>query len=274
MSIQSDGAAADGPAGCAWITGASSGLGRALALSLARAGWSVVASARRGELLDELAREADGLPGRIAALPVDVTDAAAVSRAVAHIEVTIAPIALAVLNAGSHRVVDPARLAVEDFRSLVELNLMGTVNCLAAALPGMQRRGSGRIAIVASLAGYVGLPTAAAYGMTKAGLINMAESLRPELATQGITLQLANPGFVDTPLAARNRFAMPFLMSTPAAVAALQRGLASDRFEIVFPWRFAMLMKLLRLLPYPLLFRVTRRLAPRYPPVEGDETRS
>jgi short-subunit dehydrogenase len=248
--------------GCIWITGASTGIGRAVALRLARDGHVVVASARNLEALGALSQER-AAPGRIEALALDVTDAAAVAMAVERIENTIAPIALALLNAGTHRAVRADRFDADTFRALVELNLFGTVNCLAALLPRFIARRSGHIAIVASVAGYAGLPTASAYGMTKAGLINMAEALQPELAALGVKLQIVNPGFVRTPLTDRNEFPMPFLIGPDDAAAAIERGLASSRFEIAFPKRFTLIMKLLRLLPYRPFFAITRRLMPK-----------
>jgi len=245
--------------GCAWITGASSGLGRGLALRLARAGWRVVASARNAAALAALAHESD----HITAQPVDIAQDAAVAQAVLDIEASISPIGLAVLNAGLHVPVRARTLHAAEFRQLADVNLLGTVNCLAAVLPAMIRRRRGQIAIVASVAGYRGLPTAAAYSMTKAGLIAMAEALKPELDLLGIRLQIVNPGFVRTPLTERNRFPMPFLMDLDDAVAAFHRGLESERFEIVFPRSLAYMMKILRLLPYPLAFAITRRLVPR-----------
>ncbi len=248
--------------GCVWITGASSGLGRALALRMAADGWRVAASARGVQSLNELAKSAKGLSGEIHAFPLDVTDADAVTAAVRTVEQLLGPIRQAVLNAGSHRPVRAAALTAADFRDLAELNLMGTVHCLEALLPGMIARRAGRIAVVASLAGYLGLPTSAAYGMTKAGLINMAEALKPELDAYGIHMQIVNPGFVRTPLTDRNPFPMPFLMEAEAAAEAFYRGLRSRRFEIVFPRRFAYLLKILRALPAPLAFGLTRRLVP------------
>jgi short-subunit dehydrogenase len=245
--------------GAVWITGASSGLGAALAGRMSRAGRTVATSARRGDALAELAAAAPG-PGSLHPYPLDVADAEKVAAGVAAVERALGPIDQAVLNAGTHRSVDVRALKVEDFRALVELNLMGTVNCLAAVLPPMLARRRGRIAIVASVAGYRGLPTAAAYGMTKAGLMNMAEALRVELAPHGIVVQVVNPGFVRTPLTDRNRFPMPFLMEPEAAAEAFFRGLQSDRFEIAFPRRFVLMMKLLRCLPAPLAFAVTRRM--------------
>jgi NAD(P)-dependent dehydrogenase (short-subunit alcohol dehydrogenase family) len=251
-----------GSQGCVWITGASSGLGHALARRMAVEGWRVAASARSTDPLNELVRDARNLRGEIHAFPLDVTDLAAVAAAVKSIEALLGPIDQAVLNAGSHRPVRAVGLSAADFRDLAELNLMGTVNCLDALLPGMILRRAGRIAVVASLAGYRGLPTSAAYGMTKAGLINMAEALKPELDGYGIRLQVVNPGFVRTPLTDKNPFPMPFLMEVEDAAGVFLRGLRSDRFEIVFPKRFAYLLKILRVLPAPLAFAVTRRLVP------------
>jgi NAD(P)-dependent dehydrogenase (short-subunit alcohol dehydrogenase family) len=247
--------------GVAFITGASTGIGRALAIRLAAAGWRVVVCARSAAGLDEVA--AAGAAGHIISRPLDVTDEQAVNRTISDIEANIGPIALAVLNAGGHRPVRAATLSVADFRALVELNLMGTVHCLAALLPAMRRRKLGQIAITSSVAGYRGLPTASAYGMTKAGLINMAESLAPELEDDDIRLQIVNPGFVATPLTAGNPFPMPFLITPEAAAEAYYRGLRRGRFEIVFPWRMAVVMKIYRILPYALAMRLARRFIPK-----------
>ena len=250
------------PQDLVWITGASSGLGRALALKMAAEGWRVAASARNQDQLQAVAALASAFPGRIEAFPLDVTDRTAVQVTVGRIVEDLGPPDVVVLNAGTHKPTPVAKLAAEDFRLLVELNLMGTLHCLEAILPSLRQRRAGKIAIVASLAGYVGLPLAGAYGMTKAGLINLAEALQPELRAEGVALQIVNPGFVRTPLTDRNPFHMPFLMEVEAAADAFYRGLQSGGFEIVFPRRFAYLLKLLRTLPYPLALAITRRLLP------------
>lgn len=234
-----------------WITGASSGIGRALALRLARDGRQVIASARSTDALADLARE----NANIDAWPLDVTDAAACEKAVAAIEAAHGPLSLAVLNAGTHKATPAIDFRAADIRALVDINLMGTVNALA---PLLARR-TKHIAVVASVAGYSGLPTAAGYGATKAALINMCEALKPECDALGIKLQLVDPGFVKTPLTDKNDFPMPFIMNVEDAVEALVRGLASDRFEIVFPRRFALILKFLRLLPYRLYFPLVRK---------------
>jgi len=241
-----------------WITGASSGIGRALALRLAGEGSTVFASARSADGLRELEAEAAGLPGRIRPLPVDVTDREAVIAAVEAMG-EAGPIDLAVLNAGTYLPVEAARFDAARFEAQVAVNLVGTANCLQALLPGMVARRAGRMALVASVAGYRGLPTGAAYGATKAALINLAESLRLELHGTGVTVQLVNPGFVRTPLTDRNDFRMPFLMPVDKAAARMARGFRTDRFEITFPKRFTWQLKLLRLLPYALYFPLARR---------------
>lgn len=246
-----------------WITGASSGIGRALALRMAKAGYRVAATARRQGELEALAREADGHVTPVAA---DTTDAASLAAAVRQIEETAGPIGMAVFCAGTYQALMGAELTAAKARPLFELNFMGTVNSLEAVLPGMLRRGKGRVAMVASLAGYFGLPTSAVYGASKAALINMAEALRPDLARSGIAVQIVNPGFVKTPLTDKNEFPMPFLMDVEDAAEAFYRGLHSDRFEITFPRRFSLLLRVLQMLPYRLSLALTRLTVPKEKP--------
>ena len=244
-----------------WVTGAGKGIGRALAKRLAEGGWLVAASARTAADLESLAAEAPA--GRIRAFPLDVTDLAATEATLAAIEAQIGPLDLALLNAGTHVPVSAEGFTVEAVRGLVETNLMGTVNGLAQVMPRFLARGSGRIAVVASLAGYRGLPTSAGYGATKAALINMCEALKPELEARGVELTLINPGFVRTPLTDKNDFPMPFLISAEEAVDRILAGLRGSAFETAFPTRFALIMKLLRILPDRLFFAVTRRMVRR-----------
>jgi short-subunit dehydrogenase len=243
-----------------WITGASSGIGRALALRLARTGAAVTASARAQEQLAALAREAERCAGTIASRPLDVTNSAAVAAVVEAIEKVQGPIDLAVLNAGTHVPMSAADFSIDSARRLIEVNYMGVVNGLAALLPRMTARRRGHIAVVASVAGYRGLPTAAAYGPTKAALINLCESLKLDCDRAAIKLQLVCPGFVETPLTARNDFPMPDMIPVEEAVDRLVHGLASDRFEIAFPPRFTTALRIARCLPYSMYFRIVRRM--------------
>ena len=246
----------------AWITGASTGIGRELALRLATQGCVVAASARSVAVLDSLAVESQSQPGRIVAMPVDVTDIRDVERTYTKIADELGVPDLCVLNAGTYIPVNAKRLNSRDFDSQFNLNVMGTVRVLEAVIPGMVKRKSGRIAVVASVSGYRGLRTASAYGATKAALINMCEALRMELGDHGIVVQVVNPGFIKTPLTDKNEFPMPFLMPVDKAVDQFYRGLLGNRFEITFPKRFTWMLKALRLLPYavylPMMNRTTK----------------
>ncbi|MGL4239944.1 MAG: SDR family NAD(P)-dependent oxidoreductase, partial [Beijerinckiaceae bacterium] len=186
--------------GCAWITGASSGIGKGVALEMARRGWTVAISARRQAELEAVALEAAGLPGRIIAHPCDVTDAEALRAAAQTIATAHGPIALAFFNAGIAPYVRAPDIDVAAFRQAVDVNVMGVVNGIAAVMPAMAKQGFGQISVNASIAGYGGLPKSAAYGATKAALINMCEALKFDCDNLGLVLQLVNPGFVETPL--------------------------------------------------------------------------
>ncbi len=244
------------------MTGASYGIGRALAAHMAKEGWQVAASARSRADLDDFALESKGWTGTVHAFPCDITDPDNVAEIVSGIEATLGSIELAVLNAGTHQAMRAKDFSAYAFRTLTNINLMGTVNCIEQLLPGMYARQAGQIAVVASVAGYRGLPTSAAYGMTKAGLINMTEALKPELDLANIQIQLICPGFVRTPLTDKNEFEMPFLMEPEDAAKAFYKGLMSRRFEIVFPWQMGLIFKFIGLLPAPMAFAITRRMIP------------
>jgi NAD(P)-dependent dehydrogenase (short-subunit alcohol dehydrogenase family) len=177
---------------------------------------------------------------------------------VTSVESVFGPIDLAVLNAGTWNVVKLDDFEPTAFRASMDVNYLGVVNGIAAVLPGMLARGRGHIAVVSSVAGYRGLPKAAAYGPTKAALINLVESLRPELEARGITISLVSPGFVETPMTSVNKFPMPFLMPVERAAERMLGGLVKGRYEIVFPRRLAYGMKLLRLLPNAVFFWIVR----------------
>ncbi len=246
--------------GVAWVTGAGRGIGRGVARRLAETGWIVAASARTARDLDSLAAE---VPGRITAFQLDVTDAAAADETGRRIAAALGPVDLAVLNAGGGFPVSAADFSVANFRRTVDLNLMGVVNCMGPLVPAMVARRAGHIAIMASIAGFLGLPSAAPYSATKAALNAMAEAFRPDFERHGIAMTIVNPGFVRTPLTQGNRFPMPFLMDLEPAVERIVAGLAARRYEIAFPWQMALGAKALRAAPHWLRFAVTRRLLPR-----------
>ena len=246
--------------GAAWITGASTGIGRALALELARRGWTVAATARSADKLDELARESANLPGKIHAFAADVTDAAAMAAAVQSITGKLGPVVLAIMNAGNYWPGSGDRIDIKKYADTYAINVMGQVNGIAPAVEKMKATGRGHIMLVASVSGYSGLPTAAAYGASKAAVINMAEALKFDFDRMNIRIQVVNPGFIETPLTEKNSFKMPALMPVEKAVLRMADGIDSGGFEITFPRRFTWALKLMRMLPYPLYFWLMKRM--------------
>ena len=247
-----------------WITGGGSGIGLAVARQLAGMGAKVIISGRHEQALLESCAQINqpALSGSLHPLVCDVTSLESVQAAWQHLSLDYGVPDLVLLNAGNHQPVSVNDFTPEPFKQLMAVNYFGVVNCLTVLLPDLLSRQRGQVGVVASVAGYSGLPSAAAYGGSKAALINTCEALYPELQAQGIQLSLINPGFVKTPLTDKNTFTMPFLIEVDQAAAAIIRGLQSRRFEIAFPRVFVMLLKVLRLLPYSLYFKLTRKLLP------------
>lgn len=231
--------------GVAWITGGSAGIGRAVALELANRGWTVYATARGEEDLKELAAESGG---RIVPVPGDVTKPEEMNAAVAKATAD-RPLALAILNAGIYHPMRAQTFSAEKARQTFDVNLSGVANALEPVLEHMIARGTGHIALTASVAGYRGLPDAAAYSATKAGLIAMAEALAMDMPDVGVRLSVVNPGFVETEATSVNDFDMPMLMQPAEAAHKLVDGLEAPGFEIRFPWQFALALRLIGALP-------------------------
>lgn len=242
-----------------WITGGSTGIGAEVAQQLAREGHTVAISARSADKLAVLAQQNYGA-GKILAYPLDVTDQNAVQQTVEKIIKDCGAIDLAMLCAGTYTPDDTEYLNVAAIESQFRLNVMGTVYAISALLPVMKHKPEAQIAVVASVAGYRGLPRAIGYGGTKAALINMVEAMKLDCDVLGIKLQLICPGFVKTPLTDKNTFPMPFLISVEEAGQTIVRGLKSNRFEIVFPTPMVIFMKILRWLPYRLFFPLVRKV--------------
>ncbi len=250
--------------GVVWITGASSGIGRAVALELVSRGYRVAVTARRLDALNELA----GMSEKIHAYAGDVTDREKMAAIVGEIENAHGPIALAFLNAGLYLAAERKIFSPQIIAQTFDVNIGGTVNCLAPVLDAMRPRRAGQIVITSSLAGFGGIPGSLAYAATKAALISMAETLRLTLDDDGINVQVVNPGFVTTEMTAyNNSFEMPFLMTADAAAKRICDGFARGGFEITFPRRLAWTFKAARFLPYalllPLMKRATRRAVRR-----------
>ncbi len=248
--------------GNVWITGAGKGIGRALALEYATRGWSVAASARTASDLETLAQEAaaEGLAGKVFAFPANVTHHDAMKQTFKAIEFDMGPLDHVIFNAGTSVPSDATTFNVAPFRTLMEINFLGVVNCIAAVLPTFMSRRAGHIGVMGSVAGYNGLPLSAAYGASKAALINMCEALKPELEVEGVGISIINPGFVRTPLTSKNKFNMPFLLEAEEAARIIYRGMTKGKFEIAFPFPMVAIFKGLRMAPYALFFAMTRRI--------------
>lgn len=239
-----------------WLVGASTGIGRELALILARRGVTVAISARSRDKLDELAR----LRPELSPFPLDVTDLTACKSTAQKIAETHGPIDLAVFNAGVWDPMGASDFGAERAAQSMRVNFAGVANGIEAVLPAMIARKAGHVAMVASVAGYRGLPRAAAYAPGKAAVISLAEVLKPDLARHGVKVSVINPGFVETPMTSVNEFPMPYLMKADRAAGIIAKGLEAGKFEIVFPWQMKVAMKVLRVLPYPVFFRVSNRM--------------
>lgn len=238
-----------------WIVGASSGIGAALAADLDARGARLALSARSAGRLRDVA---EGMRD-VMVLPLDVTDAGAFTPAMMQILDAWGGLDLVILNAGTYTPLRAWDLTTDIARQTVHTNLLGVMDGVAAVVPQMLRQQCGAIAIVGSVAGYRGLPKALAYGPSKAALINFAETLYLDLAPQGVSVFIINPGFVATPLTAQNDFDMPALISAEDAARRIVRGFAGGAFEIHFPQRFTRVMKLLRWLPDRLYFSLVSR---------------
>lgn len=240
----------------AWIIGASSGIGKALALLLAANNWTVAISSRNETVLQTIAQQHPHL----FSFPLDITCSQSIDTARDHILETLGAIDTLFLNAGDYTPMPLSEFNPLLFEQLMRINYFGVVNGLNAILPYMQAKQAGEIYVTASLAGYCGLPKAAPYNASKAAVISMTESLHLELKQQGIALRVINPGFVVSSLTDKNDFDMPFLISAEQAAAAIYKQMPTTHFEITFPKRMAWMMALLRLLPYRLYFAFTNNM--------------
>ncbi len=237
--------------GVTLITGASSGIGRSLARRLARHE-PVALIARRGELLASLAAEITAAGGRAAIAVADVTDRRALTQAIAAIETQLGPITRLIANAGGGAPTCVDAFDAAEIEAVIDLNLIGTVNTVAAVLPGMLARKTGHLVAIGSLAGSRGLPTAAAYSAAKGGLANFMESLRIDLRDRGVRVTLILPGFVATkPDSDRRRKEKPLTMALEAATARMEAAIIAGSPRLVLPRRLGFAVAVLRLLPCP-----------------------
>jgi short-subunit dehydrogenase len=241
------------------ITGASSGIGEALARELARRGWELALLARRADLLQKLASE---LP-RAVGIACDVADGAAVRDAVRRGEAELGgPFDLAVANAGVGIPTFAFEFNIADAEQMVRVNLLGTLYLFDAVAQSMISRGSGRFAGIASIAGLRGLPSASVYSATKAAMQNFLEASRIELKPFGVGVTIINPGFVATPMTEKNG-RMPFLVKVDDAARIIADGLERGKPVIEFPRPMSLLMRTGRIIPRVLYDRLTLPYAKR-----------
>jgi NADP-dependent 3-hydroxy acid dehydrogenase YdfG len=238
-----------------WVVGASSGIGLATAAALHASGARVAVSARNAQALQQFtAAHAGSL-----ALPLDVTDHASVCAAARRLQQAWGPPDLVFACAGHYKPVRATAYSLAEMRLHLDINYVGTLNLLDATLPALLAAGRGHVSLMGSVAGYRGLPQALAYGPTKAALNNLAEVLYLDLHDRGLGVSIVNPGFVDTPLTAQNRFRMPALMTPEQAAGEILRGWQAGQFEIHFPRRFTLGLKTLQSAWHGLYFAAIRR---------------
>lgn len=237
-----------------WLIGASSGIGLATAEALHAAGAQVVVSARQNTLLADFVATHPGAH----AFTLDVSDAQAM-QAVAQQVHDLQGLDVVIYCAGYYKALRATDYQLDEMLQHQGVNYVGALHMLDAVLPHLLAQQRGHVSLVASVAGYRGLPQSLAYGPTKAALIHLAEALYLDLAPLGLGVSVVNPGFVATPLTAQNEFHMPALMQPKDAARAMLQGWAQGRFEIHYPKRFTRWLKLMRILPYRLYFALVKR---------------
>ena len=241
-----------------WITGASSGIGRELAIQLACQNVEIYASARRSDELQILS----SINNNIHSINLDVSKIKDVRKKTKFFFENGNFPDLVILNAGVSRLftLDKIDEKYQDIIDSMDSNYFGVINCLSVILPRMIERKKGHIAIMSSVAGYRGLPNSVAYSPTKAALINLVEIMRSELSPLGINISIINPGFVDTDATKVNKFPMPSMVSVEFAARKIIRDLVKLKYEVAFPFMFTSFIKFLRILPNTLYFYIIRKL--------------
>lgn len=236
-----------------WIVGASSGIGAALAAELAHRGADLTLSARRKDELENLARNFER-PARIAAL--DVRDTNSMREAVG----THGPFDSVIFMAAVYNPGLIENMKIEDARHMIDINVNGALNVIDAVYPAMRQAKKGQIVLCGSVAGYCGLPNSQPYSLTKAAVMNLAQSLKIEAERHNIDVKLISPGFVRTPLTDKNNFRMPMMVEAHEAARIIADGLMRPGFEIHFPCKFTSIVKLLSILPHRLYFTISRQI--------------
>ena len=239
-----------------WITGASSGIGKALAIKFAQEGWKVAISARRENLLKEISKSQNNIDY----FPLDVTDIEKCKTVFNDVKKKLGDVNISVFCTGIHDPKSEKKLNLEKVRKIMEVNFFGAVNSINAVYDYYKNKKSGQISIVSSVAGYRGLPAAGAYCASKSALSSFAESLYFDFKRDNVRISLVSPGFIKTPMTDQNDFPMPMIKSPEFAAEQMFKGLTrSKSFEIHFPKTFTSLMKVLKVIPNGLYFKIVEK---------------
>ena len=239
-----------------WITGASSGIGKALAIKFANEGWKVAASARRENLLKELSQESEN----IYPFPLDVTNIDQCKTVFENIIEKFKDIEISIFGTGIHDPKSEKKFNLDKIREIMEVNYFGTMNCINAVYNYYNNKKSGQISIISSVAGYRGLPAAGAYCASKSALTSFTETLQFEMKRKNVRVSLVSPGFIKTPMTDQNDFPMPMIKSPEFAAEQIYLGLVKKKgFEIHFPKTFTFFLKFLRILPNNIYFKILEK---------------
>ena len=242
-----------------WITGASSGIGKAAAEKFAREGWKVAVSARRKELLDELAKDQN-----ITSFPLDVTNRDQINKVFKSILNEFGDLDICLFSSGTYEPKDEQNIDPDKIKNIMNVNFLGVIDCVKAVEDFFKNKQSGHISIVSSIAGYRGLPNSSGYGPSKAALTNFSESIYFDFKKYKVKVSVVSPGFIKTPLTDKNEFPMPFLRSPEFAAEKIYNGLMnSNSFEIDFPKQLTFTLKFLRILPYRIYLFLVDKLVKR-----------
>ena len=242
-----------------WVTGASTGIGKAVAEKFSKEGWKVAISARREELLKNIAQD-----NNIFDYPLDVTNEEKVDEVFKKILEDFKSIDLCIFNAGTYEPKLEKEISKEQIRKTMEVNFFGVVNCIKAVEKYFKNKKNGHISIVSSIAGYRGLPNSSGYGPSKAALSNLTESLYFDFKKYNVKISLISPGFIKTPMTDKNKFRMPFIKSPEFAAEKIYNGLIkSNAFEITFPKQLTTIFKLFKVLPNRIYLFLISKLVKR-----------
>ena len=240
-----------------WITGGSTGIGKAVAIKFAKSGWNVAISARRENLLDEVAK----INNNIHVFPLDVTDKNNCKLVFEKIKIKFESIDICFFSTGTWDPKKEKDIDVNQIEEVFKINFFGTLNCIKATEDYFKNRQAGTISIVSSIAGYRGLPNSTGYGPSKSALNNLAESLYFDFKRHNVRVSLVSPGFIKTPMTDKNDFKMPFLKTPEFAADQIYDGLINKNiFEIHFPKALTLTLKFLSFLPSKIYFKLIGRM--------------